>query len=78
MNLAFTVIPKTPPVTFLSACLDPTIKCRSSTLNFSMKAHEKGDNYVDFYPEADKLYLVTTGDGIRSTTGVRNEWGIYK
>ena len=27
-----------------------------------MKAHEKGDNYVDFYPEADKLYLVTTGD----------------
>jgi coatomer subunit beta' len=30
--------------------------------NFTMEAHDKGVNYVDFYPEADKPYLVTTGD----------------
>jgi len=27
-----------------------------------MEAHEKGVNYIDFYPGADKPYLVTTGD----------------
>ena len=62
MNLAFN--PKDAN-TFLSACLDRTVKMwslGSSTPNFSMEAHEKGVNYVDFYPGADKPYLVTTGD----------------
>jgi len=27
-----------------------------------MDAHEKGVNYVEFYPGADRPYLVTTGD----------------
>ena len=27
-----------------------------------MEAHEKGVNYIDFYPAVDKPYLVTTGD----------------
>src|ERR1700722_1887331 len=51
--------------TFASACLDRTVKMwslGSSTPNFTMDAHDKGVNYVDFYPGADKPYLVTTGD----------------
>ncbi|KAF8871943.1 coatomer protein [Gymnopilus junonius] len=62
MNLAFN--PKDSN-TFASSCLDRTIKMwslGSSTPNFTMEAHEKGVNYVDFYPGADKPYLVTTGD----------------
>ncbi|KAF5321445.1 hypothetical protein D9619_000081 [Psilocybe cf. subviscida] len=62
MNLAFN--PKDAN-TFVSACLDRTVKMWSigaSTANFTMDAHEKGVNYVDFYPGADKPYLVTTGD----------------
>ncbi|KAF5321564.1 hypothetical protein D9619_000090 [Psilocybe cf. subviscida] len=62
MNLAFN--PKDPN-TFVSACLDCTVKMWSlgaSTANFTMDAHEKGVNYVDFYPGADKPYLVTTGN----------------
>ena len=62
MNLAFN--PKDAN-TFVSACLDRTVKMwsiTSSTPNFTMEAHEKGVNYVDFYPGADKPYLVTTGD----------------
>ncbi|KAF8886974.1 coatomer protein [Infundibulicybe gibba] len=62
MNLAFN--PKDAN-TFASACLDRTIKMwsiGSPTANFTMDAHEKGVNYVDFYPGADKPYLVTTGD----------------
>ncbi|KAF8165977.1 coatomer protein [Crassisporium funariophilum] len=62
MNLAFN--PKDAN-TFVSACLDRTVKMwslGSSTPNFSMEAHDKGVNYVDFYPGADKPYLVTTGD----------------
>lgn len=62
MNLAFN--PKDPN-TFASACLDRTVKMWSigtSTANFTMDAHEKGVNYVDFYPGADKPYLVTVGD----------------
>ncbi|KAF9463704.1 coatomer protein [Collybia nuda] len=62
MNLAFN--PKDSN-TFASACLDRTVKMwsiGSSTANFTMDAHEKGVNYVDFYPGADKPYLVTTGD----------------
>jgi coatomer subunit beta' len=30
--------------------------------NFTMDAHEKGVNYVDFYPGADRPYLVTASD----------------
>ncbi|PFH50394.1 hypothetical protein AMATHDRAFT_145122 [Amanita thiersii Skay4041] len=51
--------------TFASACLDRTVKMwslTSSTANFTMDAHDKGVNYVDFYPGADKPYLVTCGD----------------
>jgi len=62
MNLAFN--PKDTN-TFVSACLDRTVKMwslGSSTANFTMEAHDKGVNYVDFYPGADKPYLVTTGD----------------
>jgi coatomer subunit beta' len=62
MNLAFN--PKDAN-TFVSACLDRTVKMwslGSSQANFTMEAHDKGVNYVDFYPGADKPYLVTTGD----------------
>ncbi|KAG6852753.1 hypothetical protein C0991_009331 [Blastosporella zonata] len=62
MNLAFN--PKDSN-TFASACLDRTVKIwsiGSPTANFTMEAHDKGVNYVDFYPGADKPYLVTTGD----------------
>ncbi|TFK33271.1 coatomer protein [Crucibulum laeve] len=62
MNLAFN--PKDAN-TFVSACLDRTVKMwslGSSNANFTMDAHDKGVNYVDFYPGADKPYLVTTGD----------------
>ncbi|KAF9477857.1 coatomer protein [Pholiota conissans] len=62
MNLAFN--PKDSN-TFVSACLDRTVKMwslGSSQANFTMEAHDKGVNYVDFYPGADKPYLVTTGD----------------
>ncbi|KAF6750989.1 coatomer protein [Ephemerocybe angulata] len=38
--------------TFISACLDRT--CQD--------AHDKGVNYVDFYPGSDKPYLATCGD----------------
>ncbi|KIJ69714.1 hypothetical protein HYDPIDRAFT_120671 [Hydnomerulius pinastri MD-312] len=51
--------------TFASACLDRTVKMWSLVsphANFTMDAHDKGVNYVDFYPGADKPYLVTTGD----------------
>ncbi|KAJ8518398.1 hypothetical protein ONZ45_g4537 [Pleurotus djamor] len=62
MNLAFN--PKDTN-TFVSACLDRTVKMwsiGSPSANFTMEAHEKGVNYVEFYPGADKPYLVTTGD----------------
>ena len=51
--------------TFASACLDRTVKMwsiGSSTPNFTMDTHDKGVYYVDFYPGADKPYLMTTGD----------------
>jgi len=51
--------------TFASSCLDRTIKMwniGSPTPNYTMDAHDMGVNYVDFYPGADKPYLVTTGD----------------
>ncbi|KXJ88268.1 coatomer WD associated region-domain-containing protein [Microdochium bolleyi] len=52
--------------TFASACLDRTVKIwslGSSTPNFTLEAHEtKGVNWVDYYPHADKPYLLTTSD----------------
>ncbi|KAF5363874.1 hypothetical protein D9756_000063 [Leucocoprinus leucothites] len=62
MNIAFN--PKDSN-TFVSACLDRTVKMwslGSPLANFTMEAHDKGVNYVDFYPGSDKPYLVTTGD----------------
>ncbi|KAI0076912.1 coatomer beta [Panus rudis PR-1116 ss-1] len=62
MNIA--ISPKDPN-TFASACLDRTVKIwslGSPTANFTMEAHEKGVNYVEFYPGADKPYLVTASD----------------
>lgn len=51
--------------TFASACLDRTVKMwslGSPNANFTMEAHDKGVNYVEFYPGADKPYLVTASD----------------
>jgi coatomer subunit beta' len=62
--MSITVNPKDAN-TFASACLDRTVKMwslASPTPNFSLDAHDKGVNCVDFYPGADKPYLVTTGD----------------
>ncbi|GAA5990741.1 hypothetical protein JCM11641_006663 [Rhodosporidiobolus odoratus] len=62
MNLAFN--PKDSN-TFASACLDRTVKVwslGSSTANFTLDAHDKGVNYVEYYHGGDKPYLVTTGD----------------
>ena len=62
MNLAFN--PKDSN-TFASACLDRTVKVwslGSPTANFTLDAHDKGVNYVEFYHGGDKPYLVTTGD----------------
>ena len=51
--------------TFASACLDHTVKVwslGSPVPNFSLEAHEKGVNYVDYYHGGDRPYIVTTGD----------------
>lgn len=52
--------------TFASACLDRTVKIwslGSATPNFTLEAHEtKGVNHVDYYPQSDKPYLLTTSD----------------
>ena len=54
------------PNTFASACLDRTVKIwslGSATPNFTLEAHEtKGVNHVDYYPQSDKPYLLTTSD----------------
>ncbi|KAI5956942.1 SEC27 [Candida jiufengensis] len=54
------------PNTFASACLDRTVKIWSlgnSQPNFTLVAHDaKGVNYVDYYPQADKPYLITSSD----------------
>ncbi|EGG07968.1 uncharacterized protein MELLADRAFT_47966 [Melampsora larici-populina 98AG31] len=62
MNLAFN--PKDSN-TFASSCLDRTVKVwslGSQTANFTLDAHEKGVNYVEYYHGGDKPYMVTTGD----------------
>lgn len=54
------------PNTFVSGCLDRTVKVwslGSATPNFTMVAHDvKGVNYVDYYPQSDKPYLITALD----------------
>ena len=54
------------PNTFASACLDRTVKIwslGSSTPNYTLEAHEaKGVNFIDYYPQSDKPYLLTTSD----------------
>jgi coatomer subunit beta' len=54
------------PSTFASASLDTTVKVWSLGLaqpNFTLVAHDlKGVNWVDYYPQADKPYLITTLD----------------
>lgn len=54
------------PNTFASACLDRTVKIwslGSATPNFTLEAHEaKGVNFIDYYPQSDKPYLLTTSD----------------
>ncbi|WWD01046.1 hypothetical protein V866_007984 [Kwoniella sp. B9012] len=62
--MALSINPKDPQ-TFASACLDHTVKVWSlgnPVPNFSLEAHEKGVNYVDYYHGGDRPYLVTTGD----------------
>lgn len=63
MYLAFN--PKDPN-TFASACLDGSIKIwslGSRTPNLSFLAHEtRGVNFVEYYPHADKPYLITSSD----------------
>jgi coatomer subunit beta' len=53
--------------TFASACLDRTVKIWSlggaGKPNYTLEAHEtKGVNHVDYYPAADKPYILTTSD----------------
>ncbi|KAK7553854.1 coatomer beta [Phyllosticta citricarpa] len=52
--------------TFASACLDRTVKIwslGSPQPRFTLEAHEtKGVNHVDYYPQSDKPYLLTTSD----------------
>ena len=51
--------------TFASACLDHTVKVwflGTATANFSLEAHDKGVNYVEYYHGGDKPYMITTGD----------------
>ncbi|KAE8270045.1 hypothetical protein A4X09_0g2285 [Tilletia walkeri] len=62
MNLAFN--PKDSN-TFASSCLDRTVKVwslGSSQANYTLDAHDKGVNYVEYYHGSDKPYLITTGD----------------
>lgn len=51
--------------TFASSCLDKTVKTwslGSSRANFTLDAHDKGVNFVEYYPGSDKPYMITTGD----------------
>lgn len=52
--------------TFASACLDRSVKIwnlGSSSASYTIDAHEtKGVNHVDYYPQSDKPYLLTTSD----------------
>ncbi|CAN6654675.1 coatomer subunit beta' [Trichomonascus vanleenenianus] len=54
------------PNTFASACLDRTVKIwslGSSTPNFTLDTHDsRGLNFVEYYPQSDKPYIITTSD----------------
>ena len=53
------------PTTFASASLDTTVKVWSITspvANFTLEAHEKGVNTVEYYYGGDKPYIVTGAD----------------
>lgn len=54
------------PNTFASASLDHTVKIwslGSPTPNFTLDAHEtRGVNFVQYYPQSDKPYLITASD----------------
>ena len=51
----------------------------SSTPNFTLKAHEKGGvNYVDFYPGAEKLYLVASDDDRTIKSGTTSAQAVYR
>ena len=60
---------------FASACLDRTVKVwslGSPNANFTMDAHDKGVNYVEYYHGGEKPYLVTTGDDRWVPTALRS------
>ncbi|KAG6371752.1 WD40-repeat-containing domain protein [Boletus reticuloceps] len=62
--------------TFVSACLDRTVKMwslGSGTANFTMDTHDKGVNYVDFYPGPDRPYL----QELRSDDGRSHQQSIF-
>ncbi|KAI9459550.1 hypothetical protein HD554DRAFT_2029223, partial [Boletus coccyginus] len=47
--------------TFASACLNQTVKMwslGSTHASFTMGTHDKGVNYVNFYPRPDRPYLM--------------------
>lgn len=51
--------------TFASASLDRTVKVwqlGSPDANFTLEGHERGVNCVDYYPGADKPYLISGSD----------------
>jgi coatomer subunit beta' len=51
--------------TFASASLDRSVKIwslGSSTANYTLDGHTKGVNCVEYYPAADKPYLVSGAD----------------
>ena len=68
ISIMLWVLPLIPriPTHSQSACLDRTVKIwslGSSTPNFTLEAHEtKGVNFIDYYPQSDKPYLLTTSD----------------
>lgn len=62
MNLCFN--PKDSN-TFASSSLDRTVKVwtlGSSVANYTLDAHDKGVNYVEFYHGGEKPYMLTVGD----------------
>ena len=62
MNLCFN--PKDSN-TFASSSLDRTVKVwtlGSSVANFTLEAHDKGVNYVEYFHGGEKPYMLTVGD----------------
>jgi len=54
--------------TFASASLDRTIKVwgiGAATPHFTLNGHDKGVNCLDYYPGADKPYLLSGADDYR-------------